>query len=78
MSLAAPSPDVEDDATNEHDSPEDGGPDSDPLADEPRDDNRQKDGCIGSEKKEGSTGESAHEAQPSRDRQSFQEPDLPN
>jgi hypothetical protein len=72
-----PSPDVEDKAADEHPSPENGGPDSDPLADEPSDDKRQKDAGICGEEEEGSTGESAHEGQPSGDRQRSQPSDCP-
>jgi hypothetical protein len=60
--LAASSPEIEKDPADDRDSPENGGPDSDPLANKSRDDDRQKNSDIGCEEKEGSTSESAHEA----------------
>jgi hypothetical protein len=56
-----PSPHVESDAADDHHSPENRGPDSDALTDEPRDDKRQKDAGISGEEEEGSTDKSAHE-----------------
>lgn len=60
MRLAKPPPSLEDEASDEHRSPENGGPDPDCLADEPCDDNREQEGGVGPEYEDGSTAESAH------------------
>lgn len=57
---ARPPPTVEDEAADQHRSPEDGSPDPDRVADEPCDDNRKQKGGIDPENEHGFSTESAH------------------
>jgi hypothetical protein len=58
--LAKPPTSVEDETSDDHRSPENGGPNADRLANEPCDDNREQEGGIGPKYEDGSTAESAH------------------
>ena len=60
LRLARTPPTVEDEAADQHRSPEDGSPDPNRMADEPRDDNRKQKGGIDPEDEHGFTTESAH------------------
>lgn len=57
---AKPLPSVEDEAGDQHRSPQNGSPDPDRMADEPCDDNRKQEGGIAPENQYGFTAKSAH------------------
>lgn len=60
LRLAKPPSGVEDETSDDHRSPENGGPNADRLANEPRDANREQESGVAPKYEDGSTAESAH------------------